>query len=100
MPGGASGVTEAGTSLSTKTFGYRNAPLFLSRQANRRASPAPAVLKLALPILDAAPGIPRLKKMQIAEALTLLFWTGGLRNTLAIVLEGVRFRLRLRTTRH
>jgi hypothetical protein len=35
--------------------------------------------------------------MQLSEALTLLFWSGGPRRTAQIVLEGVRFRLRLLT---
>lgn len=75
----------------------RNARLFALRAANRRSSPAPYVLKVLLPLVDRLPAVPRLKKMQICEALTLLFWSGGVRRTADIVFEGVRFRLRLRT---
>jgi glycosyltransferase involved in cell wall biosynthesis len=74
----------------------RNSALFASRPVNRRSSPSPAVLKLLLPVLDVLPVVPRLKKVQISEALTLLFWSGGLRPTIRIVLEGLRFRARLR----
>jgi glycosyltransferase involved in cell wall biosynthesis len=74
-----------------------NADLFATRAANRRASPAPRVLKILLPMVDKVPGVPRLKKIQICEALTLLFWCGGVRRTTKIVLEGVRFRLRVRS---
>jgi glycosyltransferase involved in cell wall biosynthesis len=73
----------------------RNAGLFESRSANRRCSSAPRVLKTLLPIVDRLPRIPRLKKMQICEALTLLFWSGGVGRATGIVAEGVRFRLRL-----
>jgi glycosyltransferase involved in cell wall biosynthesis len=74
-----------------------NAELFASRARNRRASPAPRVLKILLPAVDRLPMVPRLKKMQLSEALTLLFWSGGPRRTARIVLEGVRFRTRLLT---
>lgn len=73
----------------------RNAELFAARPANRRASPAPAALKVLLPLLDALPGIPRLKKMQLSEALTLLFWSGGLGRTARIVTQGIAFRARV-----
>jgi glycosyltransferase involved in cell wall biosynthesis len=75
----------------------RNADLFAARARNRRKSQAPGVLKVLLPIVDKLPMVPRMKKMQITEALVLLFWSGGLRRTTQIVLEGVRFRIRLRT---
>jgi hypothetical protein len=75
----------------------RNAELFAARAGNRRVSPAPKALKFLQPVVDGLPLIPRLKKMQVSEALTLLFWSGGPRRTAQIVLEGVRFRIRLRT---
>lgn len=75
----------------------RNAELFTARARNRSVSPAPRVLKILQPIVDGLPVVPRLKKMQLSEALTLLFWSGGPRRTAQIVLEGVRFRMRLRT---
>jgi glycosyltransferase involved in cell wall biosynthesis len=77
----------------------RNAGLFDARAANRRASVAPWTLKMLLPLVEALPGVPRLKKMQLCEALTLLLWSGGPRRTARIVLEGLRFRLRLRRGR-
>lgn len=73
----------------------RNAQLFETRATNRAASSAPAVLKALIPLVDRLPGMPRLKKMQLSEALTLLFWSGGIRRTARIVAQGVVFRLRL-----
>jgi glycosyltransferase involved in cell wall biosynthesis len=73
----------------------RNAELFEGRAANRRASQAPATLKATLPLLDRAPGIPRLKKMQLSEALILLFWTARVQRTARIVAEGLAFRVRV-----
>jgi glycosyltransferase involved in cell wall biosynthesis len=75
----------------------RNAELFAARARNRSVSPAPGVLKILQPVVDGLPLVPRLKKMQLSEALTLLFWSGGPRRTAQIVLEGVRFRMRLFT---
>jgi glycosyltransferase involved in cell wall biosynthesis len=75
----------------------RNADLFASRARNRRKSQAPRVLKILIPIVDTLPMVPRLKKMQVTEALVLLFWSGGPRRTARIVVEGVRFRIRLHT---
>jgi glycosyltransferase involved in cell wall biosynthesis len=72
----------------------RNAELFAARARNRRASPAPAAVKLVLPLVDALPGVPRLKKMQLSEAVVLLFWSAGLRRTLRIIAQGVLFRTR------
>jgi glycosyltransferase involved in cell wall biosynthesis len=73
----------------------RNADLFAARATNRRVSPAPRALKILQPAVDGLPWVPRLKKMQLSEAMTLLFWSGGPRRTAQIVLEGVRFRVRL-----
>jgi glycosyltransferase involved in cell wall biosynthesis len=74
----------------------RNAELFAARSRNRSVSPAPRALKILQPVVDGLPWVPRLKKMQLSEALTLLFWSGGPRRTAQIVLEGVRFRVRVR----
>jgi hypothetical protein len=74
----------------------RNADLFAARRENRRRSPAPAMLKVVVPLVDALPGMPRLKKMQLTEALTLLCWSGGFRTTARIVAQGVLFRFRVR----
>lgn len=72
-----------------------NAELFEQRAANRARSQAPGVLKVLIPLIDAIPGLPRLKKIQLSEALTLLFWSGGVRRTLSIVAQGLAFRLQL-----
>lgn len=72
-----------------------NAELFDRRAENRKRSSAPASLKRVIPLIDRLPGIPRLKKVQLAEVATLLFWSGGIRPTLRIALEGVRFRFSL-----
>jgi glycosyltransferase involved in cell wall biosynthesis len=73
----------------------RNAGLFAERTKNRARSRAPSPLKALLPIVDALPVIPRLTKIQLSEALTLLFWSGGVRRTARIVGEGIAFRARL-----
>jgi glycosyltransferase involved in cell wall biosynthesis len=73
----------------------RNPDLFAARNANRHESPAPAALKALIPILDRTPGIPRLKKIQLSEALTLFFWSGGPWQTARIASQGVLFRLRV-----
>jgi glycosyltransferase involved in cell wall biosynthesis len=75
----------------------RNASLFARRLENRRASPAPRVLKLLLPLIDRLPFTSRLLKVQLCELVTLLFWGAGPRRTARIVLHGIRFRSRLRT---
>jgi glycosyltransferase involved in cell wall biosynthesis len=72
----------------------RNAVLFSARRTNRSASPAPRILKVVLPIVDKLPAVPRLKKMQFSEALTLLFWSGGVCQTARILAQGVVFRTR------
>jgi hypothetical protein len=73
-----------------------NAELFDRRAANRAASPLPPALKVLLPVLDRIPGVPRLKKIQLADALTLVFWSAGPRQAARIFAEGVRFRVRRR----
>jgi glycosyltransferase involved in cell wall biosynthesis len=73
-----------------------NAELFERRAANRVASPTPAVLKVLVPLVDVLPGLSRQKKIQLTDALTLVFWSGGPRRATQIFAEGVRFRLRLR----
>jgi glycosyltransferase involved in cell wall biosynthesis len=78
----------------------RNADLFISRARNRRTSPAPLTLKVLLPIVDRLPAVPRLKKMQLSEALTLLFWSAGPRRTARIVTQGVLFRVRVVASSH
>jgi glycosyltransferase involved in cell wall biosynthesis len=76
-----------------------NAELFERRAANRAASPTPAVLKMLVPLVDALPGVSRQKKIQLADAMTLVFWSGGPRRATQIFAEGIRFRLRLRSER-
>lgn len=79
----------------------RNAELFAARAVNRRASPAPATLRVIVAFVDRLPLVPRLKKMQICEAFTLLLWTAGVGRTLHIVAQGAVFRIRiLRSRRH
>jgi glycosyltransferase involved in cell wall biosynthesis len=73
----------------------RNAGLFKARPANRVVSPAPLPVKLLLPFIDAFPGLPRLTKTQLSEAVTLLFWSAGLRRTGQIMTQGLLFRARL-----
>jgi glycosyltransferase involved in cell wall biosynthesis len=74
----------------------RNADLFSMRSRNRRTSPAPQVLKILLPVVDRLPFISRLVRVQLCDALTLLFWSAGLRRTARVLVQGVLFRIRLR----
>jgi glycosyltransferase involved in cell wall biosynthesis len=73
----------------------RNAELFARRPATKVSSPAPNVLKVLLPLVDRLPFISRLVKVQLSEALTLLFWSAGPRRTIRILLQGILFRARL-----
>lgn len=73
----------------------RNATLFARRRTTKQASPAPRVLKVALPMVDRLPFVSRLLKVQISDALTLLFWSAGLGRTIRIVSQGILFRTRL-----
>jgi glycosyltransferase involved in cell wall biosynthesis len=73
----------------------RNQALFDARSANRRRSQAPTVLKALIPIVDQLPLVSRLTKVQLCDALSLLFWRAGGRKTVAILSQGVLFRLRL-----
>src|SRR5262249_37945605 len=73
----------------------RNGALFEARAENRRNSPAPAVLKVLVPLVDRLPFVTRLLKVQLSDALSLLFWRAGFRRTGAIVLQAFRFRVRL-----
>lgn len=74
----------------------RNAALFARRPENRRTSPAPATVKLLVPLIDRLPFVSRLLKVQLTELVTLLFWAAGIRQTSRIVLHGILFRARLR----
>jgi glycosyltransferase involved in cell wall biosynthesis len=73
----------------------RNAELFARRPENRRVSPAPGVLKVLFPLVDRLPFVSRLVKVQLCDALTLLFWSAGPRRTAKIVFQGLLFRGRL-----
>jgi glycosyltransferase involved in cell wall biosynthesis len=73
----------------------RNIELFSERPETRRTSPAPRVLKFLLPLVDRLPFTSRLVKVQLCDALTLLFWSGGMRRTVRILAHGVLFRVRL-----
>ncbi len=73
----------------------RNRALFEARAENRRNSPAPTVLKVLVPLVDRLPLVSRLLKVQLCDALSLLFWRAGVRRTAAILLQGVRFRARM-----
>jgi glycosyltransferase involved in cell wall biosynthesis len=72
----------------------RNADLFARRPETKAASPAPASLRLLLPIADRLP-VSRLLRVQLCDLLTLVFWGAGPRRTARIVLQGLAFRARL-----
>jgi glycosyltransferase involved in cell wall biosynthesis len=72
----------------------RNRALFDSRSENRRRSPAPTALKILVPLVERLP-VSRLLKVQLCDALTLLFWRAGFRGTAKILWQGVVFRARL-----
>lgn len=73
----------------------RNRVLFEARTANRRRSPVPLALKVIVPLVDRFPLFSRLLKVQLCDALSLLFWRAGIRGTVRILLQGALFRLRL-----
>jgi hypothetical protein len=73
----------------------RNRSLFEARPTNRRRSQAPTALKILIPIVDRLPFVSRLAKVQLCDALSLLFWRAGVRRTVAIVFQGVVFRRRV-----
>lgn len=73
----------------------RNHALFEDRSENRHKSPAPGALKVLFPLVDRAPLLSRLVKVQLCDALSLLFWRGGIRTTLQILAQGLLFRARL-----
>ena len=97
LPADASGDAGTDTSRSTRSCASGTPSSSPRARETDSVSPAPGVLKILQPVVDGLPLVPRLKKMQLSEALTLLFWSGGPRRTAQIVLEGVRFRMRLRT---
>jgi glycosyltransferase involved in cell wall biosynthesis len=73
----------------------RNRALFEARSENRRSSPAPTSLKLLFPVVDRLPFISRLRKVQLCDALSLLFWRAGVRRTVPILTQGLLFRGRV-----
>lgn len=73
----------------------RNRDLFEDRRKNRRRSRAPGALKILFPLVERAPFLSRLVKVQLCDALSLLFWRGGIRATLRILAQGLLFRARL-----
>jgi glycosyltransferase involved in cell wall biosynthesis len=73
----------------------RNRALFDARPTTIRTSPAPGILKILVPLVDRLPFVSRLLKVQLCDALSLLFWRTGVRRTAAILLDGLRFRARL-----
>jgi glycosyltransferase involved in cell wall biosynthesis len=77
----------------------RHETLFAMRSANRRRSAAPLALKLAVPVVEALPWVPRLAKIQLCELFTHLFWNGGFRMTATMARQGVALRLRRRLRR-
>jgi glycosyltransferase involved in cell wall biosynthesis len=74
----------------------RNRTLFEARPQNRRSSPAPMIVKVLVPLVDRLPFASRLLKVQLCDALSLFFWRAGARRTAAVLLQGLRFRARLR----
>jgi glycosyltransferase involved in cell wall biosynthesis len=73
----------------------RNRALFDARAQNRRSSPAPPALKVLVPLVDRLPLLSRLLKVQLCDALSLLFWRAGIRRTIPILVQGALFRARL-----
>jgi len=86
----------ARTSRYYEELRNRHPKLFGMRHENRRRSPAPRTLKIAVRAVDALPGLSRLAKVQLCELFTHLFWNGGLRVTTGMALQAVA----LRTRRH
>jgi len=68
--------------------------LFGQRAYNRVQSPAPPALKAAVSLIEVLPGLSRLKKVQLCELFTHLFWNGGPTATSQMIVQGIRLRLR------
>lgn len=73
----------------------RNGALFEARSKNRSRSVAPTALKILFPLVDRLPLVPRLVKVQICDALSLLFWRAGVGRTVPVLVQGMLFRARL-----
>jgi hypothetical protein len=91
--GGRQAESVARTSDYYEELRRRHAKLFAMRRENRQRSAAPRALKLAVPSIDALPGLPRLTKIQLCELVTHLFWNGGARMTARMVRQAVALRL-------
>ena len=72
----------------------RHERLFAERATNRRASPAPRAVKLAVPLIEALPGASRLRRIQLCELVTRLFWSGGFRATATMASQAAAWRFR------
>jgi glycosyltransferase involved in cell wall biosynthesis len=70
----------------------RNRGLFAARAANRQRAAAPRALRLLFPVVDRLPFVSRLVKVQVCDALSLVFWRAGLRVTARILVQGLIFR--------
>jgi glycosyltransferase involved in cell wall biosynthesis len=77
----------------------RHAELFAARARNRRCSPAPHALKLAVTGIDALPWIPRLARINLSELFTRLFWNGGIRMTSRMAAQAIAIRAKRRVSR-
>jgi glycosyltransferase involved in cell wall biosynthesis len=74
----------------------RHEALFAERKRNRRRSEAPLALKIAVSLVEALPGVPRLTKIHLCELFTHLFWNGGVRMTAPMAWQAIGLRLRRR----
>jgi glycosyltransferase involved in cell wall biosynthesis len=70
----------------------RHATLFARRTENRRQSVAPRFLKLAIPIVEALPWLPRLTRIQVCELFVRLGF-GGMRTVAPMLRQAARLRL-------
>jgi glycosyltransferase involved in cell wall biosynthesis len=73
----------------------RNEGLFTIRPESKRRSQAPPILKLLFPVVDVLPFIPRLVKVQLCDALSLLFWRARPTQSARIFAQGLLFRARV-----
>jgi glycosyltransferase involved in cell wall biosynthesis len=80
------------TSRYYEELRLRHPSLFAMRDQNRRRSPAPVALKIAISAVDGMPWLRRLTRIQLSELFTRLLWNGGIRNTAKMVVQAIAIR--------
>lgn len=75
---------------------HRHPQLFEARPSSVRRSSAPTALKVAVVMVDRLTWLPRLRRIQLSEMLTHLFWNGGIIPTSRMLFQALLIRARSR----